>query len=255
MCRASPSASHGIRPRPAPEGQSVRGAACRPHVPGTRRRAAARRAQEGCGRPPPARSGGPHRGEHAPAARRARARRGAARGRGSVVPAAGTCDPGPPARSGPARFAVRGTGSRRRRPATRHCRHARTARPAPAPASPPPLPQHSQEQLEDSRKDQVVAAEGPAPAEEHHPRHGEGRAAGLRPARRAPRAASTPRSPGSAAKHSATPRRRARGRRAAHAHTAAEPGARRRDLWLRGWTLSQVRSSAKSVLLIFPLYR
>lgn len=56
MCRASPSASHGIRPRPAPEGQSVRGAACRPHVPGTRRRAAARRAQEGCGRPPPART-------------------------------------------------------------------------------------------------------------------------------------------------------------------------------------------------------
>lgn len=44
----------------------------------------------------------------------------------------------------------------------------------------PPSPQHSHEQLEDPREDQVVAGDGPAPAEQHHPRHGEEPAARAR---------------------------------------------------------------------------
>lgn len=202
MCRPSLSASRGIRPRPAEEGQSAALPATLLWQARDAARPRAGRRKDAGGRPRAQRRLPPRRqlcaGKHVPAARRAR----------GCCPRSGDVRPRAACRLW-ARSAVRGRGSHRRHPATRHCRHSRTARPPAAPASPPPLPQHSQEQLEDSRKDQVVAAEGPAPAEQHHPRHGEGPAA--RPPAGPPRAARTPRSPGSAAKHTAAPRMRAEG--------------------------------------------
>ena len=80
------------------------------------------------------------------------------------------------------------TQGRRHRPCPRPPRPHSLLRLGPAPSSAPaarcpqspPSPQHSHEQLEDPREDQVVAGDGPPPAEEHHPRHGEEPAARAR---------------------------------------------------------------------------
>lgn len=69
-------------------------------------------------------------------------------------------------------------GQQRRRPGTRARGRRHPPRPRPARArslpraKPASSPQHSHQQLEDPREDQVVAGDGPTPAEQHHPRHG-----------------------------------------------------------------------------------